>query len=366
MRALLYRRQWNMRAVHADSVWMAGYLGWDKARVAIIDTGIDSSASELAGLIDTESSASFADDDAEAMHYYPGWALWGDRYSHGTSHAVMIASHGDTLAGFLQGATLFAVKTGNGEGGEAKEGLPTIYWAIKHRADVMSFGGGVKVDTVEQRGLYEAFNRAFEYAWRKGVVSVVPAGDNRINRDAFGSDTVGMPCDAPHVMCVASTAPTSAASDTGAWGHMDAQPANNNYGHDITVAAPGGTGATNRRIWLRCSSTPDTVPPIVTSPACTKGNPIRGPGLYSQGAGSSWAAAAVSALAAMLVTKYGHNHADLIRQRIIDTADDCGAPGYDVHYGWGRVNFARAMDVGIRRGRNPDATPVVQARGCVE
>jgi hypothetical protein len=50
----------------------------------------------------------------------------------------------------------------------------------------------------------------------------------------------------------------------------------------------------------------------------------------------------VAGLAAALVTKYGHNHAYLIRQRIIESADDLGAPGWDPYYGWGRVNVARA------------------------
>jgi subtilisin family serine protease len=343
--ATLYDHQWNLRAVHADDAWAAGYLGWDKARVAIMDTGIDYLNPELAGLVDMQSSASFSDDDAETKSQYPDREVWTDRFWHGTADASLVASAGHQLAGVNQTVTLIAVKIVNARGVVVGDALAGVYWAVKQRADVMSFAGGISLDTVAFPALYQAYIRAFDYAWRKGVVSVVPAGDNSANLDNGRlRGRRGIPCDLEHVICVALTAPlTDVPVDP------DHVLPTNNFGSAITVAAPGGNAKfTNSRIWLTCTTSP--APTLPTPPQCRTDQPE-----YSgivRGAGTSWSSATVAGLAAMLVTKYGHNHPDLIRQRIIDSADDFGAPGWDPSYGWGRVNVARALDVPIRRGRN--------------
>ncbi|NUO62887.1 MAG: S8 family serine peptidase [Gemmatimonadaceae bacterium] len=346
--ATLYAHQWNLRAVHADDAWAAGYLGWDKARVAIMDSGIDYLNPELAGLVDMESSASFSDDDAETKAQYPDREVWTDRFWHGTADASLVASAGRQLAGVNQQVTLIAVKVVNARGVLAGDGLAGIYWAVKQRADVMSFAGGISVDTVASNTLYHAYVRAFEYAWRKGVVSVTPGGDGGGNHDvARQRGRLGIPCAAPHVICVSLTAPLT--DDPVDPDHVLPT---NGFGSDITVAAPGGNAAfVNSRIWLTCTTSPG--PALPTPPQCRPGQPA-----YSgivRGAGTSWSSATVAGLAAMLVTKYGHNHPDLIRQRIIESADDLGAPGQDPYYGWGRVNVARALDVPIRRGRDGEA-----------
>ena len=344
--ATLYPRQWNLRAVDADDAWAAGYLGWDQARVAIMDTGIDYLNPELEGLVDLTSSRSFSNDDALTSTLYPDRAPFTDLFWHGTANASLVSSTAKQLAGVNQQVTLFAVKVGNAAGNAATDAFAAIYWAVKQRADVMSFGGGVQVDSARQPALAAAYFRAFEYAWRKGAVSVGPAGDNGRNRDLNRAQhLLGIPCDAPHAICVSLTAPTADAPLTGPWTNVDAIQPTNNYGSVITVAAPGGSRFTNTRIWLTCTTSPGPSAPST----CKPGAPYTG---LVQGVGTSWSSATVAGLAAALVTKYGHNHADLIRQRIIDSADDLGAPGWDPYYGWGRINVARALEVPIRRGRD--------------
>lgn len=112
----------------------------------------------------------------------------------------------------------------------------------------------------------------------------------------------------------------------------------------VDVAAPGGAGDFSnpnpvlsgtqfRRIWIPCSST--SAESIFG--ACRMGMPI------AQPFGTSFAAAHVSGLAALLVAQLGHGKPGRVRAGILHTADDLGAPGKDPYYGWGRINIARAL-----------------------
>lgn len=106
----------------------------------------------------------------------------------------------------------------------------------------------------------------------------------------------------------------------------------------VDVAAPGGTGEVGqfRRFWSLCTTTPTAT---TGAPACRRREPI------AQGAGTSFAAPAVSGLAALLVAQLGHGNPALIRARILESADDLGEPGRDPFYGHGRINIALALGV---------------------
>src|SRR5207247_3399163 len=54
--AQFYARQWNLRAVFAPDAWAAGHLGSRDVVVAILDTGIDYTNPDLAGLVDLDHS----------------------------------------------------------------------------------------------------------------------------------------------------------------------------------------------------------------------------------------------------------------------------------------------------------------------
>jgi subtilisin family serine protease len=53
----------------------------------------------------------------------------------------------------------------------------------------------------------------------------------------------------------------------------------------------------------------------------------------------------VAGLAALLAAQMGNNNPDALRARILETADDLGAPGRDPAYGYGRINAARALGI---------------------
>lgn len=347
--AQFYARQWNMRAIFADQAWAAGQLGSDDVVVAILDSGIDYTLPDLAGLVDLERSTSFTpDEDPVVAQLYPGRLPISDLHSHGTTVASVIASKGTVLAGINQHATLVAVKIANRffEVSVA-QWLRGLVYAADHGADVINLSDRMIFDKHTDHGVVAAFNRAAKYVFRKGAVFVASAGNDVADLD-HNRDQVVLPCEAPHVICVAATGPTSTAGVNGPWVDVDAFVAGySNYGRSaVDVAAPGGagikgipdpdlSGTRNRRVWALCTTTPTEV----SFPACRNHQPI------TQPFGTTYSAAHVSGLAALLVAQLGHGNPALIRARILQSADDLGEPGTDPYYGKGRINIARALGV---------------------
>src|SRR5256885_9997502 len=66
--AQFYARQWNLRAVFAPDAWAAGPLGSRDVVVAIVDTGIDYTNPDLAGLLELDRSIFLLPDDV-TRHY---------------------------------------------------------------------------------------------------------------------------------------------------------------------------------------------------------------------------------------------------------------------------------------------------------
>ena len=341
--AQFYPRQWNMRAVFADQAWAAGHLGSHDVKVAILDTGIDYTLPDFEGLIDLDRSTSFVPEDEPIIaERYPGRLPISDLHSHGTAMASVIGSNGSRLAAVNQDVTLLAVKVWNrsGEGSVARL-LSGLVYAADQGADVINVSGTYTFDKSANRGIVAAVNRAANYAFRKGAVFVSVAGNAAADLDHNGNLVV-LPCEAPHVICASATGPTSNAGANGPWVDVDAFVAlYSSYGRSaVDVAAPGGTGdfadptrLQFGRVWTLCTTTPTEG----SFPACKAGRPI------AQPFGTSLSAAHVSGLAALLVAQLGHGKPALIREKIIQSADDLGAPGTDPYYGKGRINIARAL-----------------------
>jgi subtilisin family serine protease len=335
--APFFARQWNMRAVFADQAWAAGYTGSDDVVVAILDTGIDYLHPELVGLVDLSRSKSFVpDEDQLVQQLYPGRNPVTDLLYHGTAVASIVGSNATQLAGMNRHVTLLALKVANRftEHTVAAD-LAAIVWAADAGADVLNASGGRRFDKSENPGLIAAYLRALNYAWRKGVLTIGVAGNDTLDHDHDG-DMVALPCEAPHTICASATGPTFAQSVNGPWDNVDASTLYTGFGRSaVSVAAPGGQRFTNTRVWLPCLTTPSEV-----SPAACQGN--RPPRLL-QGIGTSFSAPTVAGLAALLVAQLGHGKPAMIRERILQSADDLGPPGTDPYYGRGRINVARAL-----------------------
>ncbi len=340
MSAPFYPRQWNMRAIFADQAWAAGQTGSRGVVVAVLDAGIDYLHPDLVGLVDLVRSKSFVpEEDAEVAARFPGRLAISDLNYHGTAVASIIASNGKVVAGINQNVTLLAVKIWNRSlVGPASRLLAGLVYAADQGADVINVSGEYRRDKSDSVGVAAAFNRAANYAFRKGALLVSAAGNDTTDLDHDG-DRVRFPCQSPHAICASGTGPAGADGINGPWHDVDARAPYSAYGRSaIDVAAPSGAGEVGqfRRVWVPCTTTPTESTP---APACRAHQPV------AQASGTSFAAPHVAGLAALLVAQLGHGNPALIRERILQSADDLGEPGTDPYYGKGRINVARALGV---------------------
>ena len=334
--AQFYARQWNLRAVFAPEAWAAGFLGSRDVVVAILDTGIDYTNPDLVGLVDLDRSISFVPEDV--TRHYPGRLPFSDLFWHGTAVASIVASNAKLVAGVNRYVTLLAVKVADSTSTHtAGRLIRGIMYAADQGADVINVSRGSQRDKSQSPGTVAAFQRAVNYAFRKGALVVSVPFNDAADLDHNG-DLVRLPCEAANAICVSATGPTAAAGFNGPWENVDAIAPYSAFGRSaISVAAPGGIMAPPgyRTVWLPCTTTPTQT----TAQDCRTGKPLQ------RGVGTSWAAPTVAGLAALLVAQLGHGNPGLIRARILQSADDLGEPGDDPHYGKGRINIARALGV---------------------
>jgi subtilisin family serine protease len=333
-RALRYARQWNMRAIKADKAWNARpkRLGSENVKVAILDTGIDYTNPDLQERVDLNNSTSFVpSDDALVQTYFPGRHPSTDLNFHGTHVAATVSSNGVVAAGVTSKVNLMAVKVLDANGSGPLSGvLGGIMYAADHGADVINMSLESSFSKNQKPGLIKVFNRAINYANRKGSVFVVSAGNDSSNMDA-DSNLYQAYCQSPHVVCVSATGPTSQASVNGPWQETDSPASYSNFGAPVTVAAPGGNRDTE--VWAVCSQTSLVVP------VCRTGNFVVGL------KGTSMAAPHVSGLAALVVEDIGKGRPSQVAAQVRESADDLGDPDKDVYYGYGRINVAKALNL---------------------
>ena len=350
--AIAYPYQWDKRVISADRAWQAGYLGSPDVRVAIIDTGIDPTHPELAGLVDAGRSISFCPRETSIVtQQFPGYPAWTDLYGHGTFTAAIASSNSNLVAGVTSRTKLIAIKALGIVPCQSSSVLRGIYYAANQDADVINISlGTFPFSRAATRNYTHYVHLYVEYALRKGVSAVVVAAGN----DSFDFDHSGnlaqAYCDVPEVICVSATGPTdSGPLFLGPFANIDASAFYTNFGASaIDVAAPGGNVSFDEQgnilgisfVHSACATTDrqfdsagNVVPGFCTSHGFTVVGQI----------GTSFAAPQVSGLAALLVSQLGHGKSAQVRAAIENSADDLGKPGVDPLYGKGRINVARAL-----------------------
>jgi len=333
--------QWGLEQIAAPQAWGVGT--GEGITIAVVDSGVDLTHEDLRDKIVAEiSCVGAAGDPAECS----GSAQ--DDHGHGT-HAAGIAlastNNGRGMAGVAPDADLMVVRVltpqcdAAGErcdaAGTSADVSAGIRWAADHGAEVinLSLGGGTL-----QSSLGCSFCEALDYAWDKGSIPVMAAGNDSNLPEGFA--------DQPAVIVSATTREDTRASYSSA---------------DSTilraarwpVAAPGGEGETGPS---DCAT--GGTPRGVLSTYWVDGVPNQ----YACLAGTSMASAHVSgALAVLLSTGLSPQGAI---DRLLDAAVDLGAPGRDAVFGAGRIDLAAAVGPQITQAAPTLGGPFADAPGA--
>jgi len=336
--------QWAPQAVGAPDAWKAGCTGYG-VRVAILDGGIYNSHLDLTGRVDVAASASFV----------PGFAFNQDvgTFWHGTHVAGIVAASANGLGtvGIAPEATIIGVKVlhnGSGSFGQVIQGIlyaatPVSEGGAGAQVINMSLGAVFNKNLKGAGPLVAALNKSVNYADRFGVLVVSAAGNNGLDLDHSGN-VISVPAQSGSGIAVSATGPLAFAYGATNFTRIASY---TNFGTSaVNVAAPGGDFAypTNELCSLpRANGTPVTtncwVFDMVMSTVRGSGASI---GTYSWAAGTSMAAPAVSAVAAMIIQMNPGISLGALKTRIAQSADDEGKAGRDPLYGSGFVNAYRA------------------------
>lgn len=356
--------QWAPQAVKAPDAWAAGCTG-KGARVAIIDGGIHSAHVDLVANLDVAASRSFV----------PGFAFNQDTgtFWHGTHVAGIVAAADNSLGtvGIAPEATIIGVKALHSGSGEFGWIISAILYAATPLAEGgggadiinMSLGADFARNDPEARGLVAALNKAVNFADRFGVLVVSSAGNDAYDLDHTGN-LVTVPAQSGSGIAVSATGPVGFGLHEALLVNPPAPvPADatnyrriasyTNYGNSaINVAAPGGDFVYEIELpAVRTCQKLTTIGPL-TRPCWVFDlvlSTSRGAGAsttsYSWAAGTSMAAPAASAVAAIIKQMNPGISLGALKTKLQQTADDEGKTGNDPFYGKGFVNAARACAV---------------------
>jgi thermitase len=268
-------------------------LGSSSVVIAIVDSGVNAAHEDLAGRVLAGKDYVNGDNDA------------ADDNGHGTHVAGIAAAttdNGTGIAGIAQ-ASILPVKVLNQNNvGTWANVASGIIWATDKGADIinLSLGGSANSETLRS---------AIQYASDHGVILVAAAGNK-------ASDVPFYPAAYSETLGVAATT------------YSDNRWSLSNFGTYIDLAAPGVA------IW---------------STNWTAANPND----YTSRSGTSMAAPHVSGVAALMLSV----NPGLSQQEVYDilrqSADDLGDPGWDVIYGYGRLNAGNAVVAAL----SPSSTP---------
>ncbi|WP_462409319.1 S8 family serine peptidase [Neobacillus sp. Marseille-QA0830] len=338
--ATLYNQyQWDIKQVTKNGAsWnLPGGTGkpvsGDPIVVAVIDTGIDYNHPDIKG------------NYAYGKSFVPGYPDAFDQDGHGTHVAGSIAGKGRIL-GVGPDLKVAAYRvfgpTGGAETSHIAEALMT---AADDNVDVvnMSLGGydwfqDPAYATKDVVADVRLFNRAIQYAIKKGVTVVGSAGNDGVNITSPGQLSGSDP----------GSVHRSPSSQTmirvSAGGKDKNLTFYSNYGvGKIDVMAPGGdlgpnydpaTGAGRDSTYLCLSSVP----------VYDANGVLTGHG-YAWYGGTSMAAPKTAALAGVIIAKYGKDVLSpaQVKQKILTSAEDVFKPGYDAYSGNGLINAVSAL-----------------------
>lgn len=342
--------QWAPQSIEAPAAWAMGYTGRG-VRVAVIDGGVYAAHTDLVGAVDVAASRSFVAPDPAATPAVnacrTAFNCDTGTFWHGTHVAGIVGARDNAIGvvGIAPEATIVGVKALHGGSGSFNAIIQAIlYAATDGRADIINMSLGAVFGRNEEGAaeLRSALNRAVNFAASRGVLVVVSAGNDELDMDHAGNLTV-TPAESGNAIAISATGPFLFARGATNF----SRPASySNFGSSLVwVAAPGGDFAYpgNENCTLPTTTTPVTIPcwafDMVLS--TSRGSTVAGG--YTWAAGTSMAAPAVSAVAALIKQKHPGISVGLLKNRLAQSATDEGKRGHDNFYGRGYVNARRAV-----------------------
>lgn len=289
--------QWALNHLGAETAWRSST--GSGVKVAVVDTGVDSSNSDLAGRV------------------VPGYdairkrsiSLANDPHGHGTHVAGSIVAHG-AVSGIAPNARIMPVRVMDSQGyGSTTDIIRGTIWAADHGAQVINLSLG---SNDYDRSEYAAI----QWARKKGVIVVAAAGNNGTSEPLYPAAYDDWRTDAP-----ASTDPVIG---VGAIDEHSRHAYFSQRGNPVDVSAPG-------------------VKILSTFPRVS--------GSYTWESGTSMASPYVAGVAALGLSYVAAEHPDwstaqraaAVKAAILDSATDLGSAGTDSLYGHGEVTAAKTL-----------------------
>ena len=337
-----FNLQWGHTAIKAVDAWKMGYEGHG-ARVAVLDGGFQLNHPDIAGRYDPSCTA---DMTGEGIAYGPNSDDDTGIFAHGmhTAGTIGAARNGVGTIGVAPKATLCLVKVlFNSGSGSFEDVAAGIIYAADRSVDVisMSLGGSLQKSEEGASTLRQLIDRAVSYAYKKGALVIVSAGNDGQSADSpkttgTPANLIHLPSDSPQAISISATAPRGWGKNQNVF--LDNPASYTNYGRSvINLAGPGGD--------YTPSVTGDCTVAGVTRP-CYIFDFVFSTGAansYYWSIGTSMATPHVSGVAALIVSKYGKMHPAKLRASLNAGADDLGVSAHDPYYGNGRVNAARSL-----------------------
>jgi subtilisin family serine protease len=299
--------EWQYAATRADAVPESVLRAAGSIRIAVLDTGADLTAPDLASKSPQRFNVRTQTDDVR------------DTNGHGTfvaSLAAGSATNGEGIAGFGGDAQLLVVKAASGSNmiTDVDEAAAIVY-AVDHGARIVNLSfGGPSTSTTERR--------AVDYAVARGVLLIAAVGN-----DFERGNPVHYP--AALLQPVGSAGRGGAGLSVAASTIAGTRAAFSNTGTHVSVAAPGEDvlGA------VSSLSSSNAYPRIPLAGAQT--------GLYGYGSGTSFAAPQVAGAAALVWAANPALSAQQVAEIIESTASGRGS--WNSRVGYGVIDVAGAV-----------------------
>jgi thermitase len=284
--------QWGPQKIGADFAWNTT-VGDPSVLVAVIDTGVDYLHPDLAANY-VALGRDWVNNDDDPI----------DDFGHGTHCAGIIAAvmnNNEGIAGLAQ--VRIMVEKAFDAGGYGYD--DSIANAIIHATD-----SGAKIISMSFGGYTDSQleHDAVKYAHDAGVLLVASAGNDYSNSRSY-------PAAYDEVIAVTAT------------DQSDNKAGFSNWGDWVELAAPG----------VDIYSTMPTYSVTMNSWGWSMN--------YDYMSGTSMACPHVAGVAALAWSKNSNKTRDWVRMWLSYTADDLGESGFDVNFGYGRVNAQNAVSI---------------------